>query len=503
MTMKRPKNPLHDQSGVLAIMTILWVSILSLAALATVTLIASAGMQMTGSSYASERTFNAAEAGLNQGIYRLTYNAVPGTFCVDFSGVNKVCNAAGDTVTVTTSAVPSPGDPYERIVTAKAEDVTGKVRTVSLNAQTSTYVGSLNFAVQAGNGGIIFDNTSKIYGDVYSNGPIGPDGGGDAGQVYACVNTLASPQCSVHHPGNVTVAGMNSVKKTNVLNGSVKAYTIDSMSSIAQDAYYQTLIGTVRASGELCSTLSDGTHCHRNSGQQPVLPLPITDDPLDPNSPIPRWVAEVNDVSNPNTPLPVTPGNGCPNQKDVFTPKVDLRSNYYCVTGTTTLGRQRINASLYVANHSTLTLTGNVYVTGKVYIDGGATVEVLQDPSGMSSWSIISEGVISIDNGATLRGSGNIMSGLMIVSRSAATDGASGTDDPAIYASNNSQSVIFAAPKGMIKVKNNGELHATVANIIKMANQGKVYFDENLSAFVVPSPDSVPIGTVSGTWREL
>lgn len=185
--MKRQILPLRDQNGVIAIMTILWVSILALAVLATVTLVSSAGLKMTGSAYASERTFNAAEAGLNQGIYRLTYNAVPGTFCVDFNGIPCVVGTK-DKVTVTVAAVPPPGDPYQRTVTAKAEDVSGKVRTVFLSVKTGSFARPFSYAVMSGQGGYKLGNDPSCppntcyavdggTGDgVYTNGSVDGQG---------------------------------------------------------------------------------------------------------------------------------------------------------------------------------------------------------------------------------------------------------------------------------------------------------------------------------------
>ncbi len=471
-------------------MSMLWVAVIALAVAGTASVLAAGEAQVSRSTTASEQTFQAAESGLNRALYQLAHDPSPASYSVSMSGI---------TVAYDIQPVAPPGDPYDRTISVRAEDPTGKVRTLEVTAHTNSYAGSLSYAIQAGVGGIVFDNTSKVYGDVYSNGPVGPDGGGDAGEIR---------QLNATYPGNVTIAGLNGIVRSKVLDGSVRAYTIEAMDGthglIAKDAYYQTLIGSVKANNgvEICSTVSDGTYCHRNQGQQPTKPLLITDEPADPTSMVPRWVAEV--TAGPNPPLDPSPPAKCPNKKEnVYFLKLNrnIRGNYYCVhDDPVTLGRQVINGSLYVGNHQTLTLTGDLYVTGNVIIDNDATVRVQPNAASTASWSIISEGVATVENGATLQGSGNPSSFLMVIVRSTATD--AGGEDPAIYASNNSTSVLFVAPNGMVKVKNLGHLRATVANVIKLGNNSDVTFNPNLTNLYVPPSGTPTVGVVSGSWRE-
>lgn len=76
-------------------------------------------------------------------------------------------------------------------------------------------------------------------------------------------------------------------------------------------------------------------------------------------------------------------------------------------------------------------------------------------------------------------------------------------DEPAIYASNNSTSVVFGALHGMLKVKNNGALNAAAAEALYLEPNSEVTFNPFLTSFNVPSGgDGEPVGTAIGTWQE-
>lgn len=481
--MKRAQRHSRHPSGAIALLTIVTISAFTLAIVTAVSVIATSLISGATTHRTTEQVFFAAESGLQDALYRIGANAGIGNYSTTIGG---------NTVTVTIVA-----NGFSRKVIARAVSPTTNItRTVSLDLTVPSFGGALAYAAQAGDGGIILDNTATIYGDVYSNGSIVPNGGGAAGSIR-------KHPTDPNFPGNVVVAKTNSIKQVAVLNGDSRAYTLDDM-TVGKKAYYQTLNPVVKANGGAvtCTVAGDATFCNANAGQQPSKPLFITDDSTDPSSPIPRWVGEITDPGNPNVPKTPNPAS-CPNSFEPFPSHNRFNDGtYYCPPNNQVLGRQKISGDMYVGNGNTLNLSGNVYVTGKVVIDNGATVQLQQNASNVATYLIISEGEIDIDNLATLRGSGNASSFLLIASRSASTD--AGSSSPAIYASNNSNAVIFVAPKGMVKVKNNGHLRSTVANIVKIMNGADITFNPALLSIFVPSsiPPTVPYIDPT-SWKEL
>lgn len=478
----------QQRPGVVTTMTVLGVTAVVMSAFLTLSVLSTSQLTQGQSLEASEQTFFAAEGGINSGLYRLILNPAP-----TLTPIATTVNGIDVTYTIEQyeSNPPVPEDRYRRLLSATAIDPkTNSTRTLQIVVTTNSFAGGFNYAAQAGSGGIILDNTSEIIGDVYSNGSIVPDGGGSAGNVIAL---------NAQFPGHVWVAGPgNRIEKVQIQDGDAHADTLQNL-TVGRSAYYQTKIGSVRANGgsETCDNGTGGTYCLWQSEAVPVpRDLAIRDDAG--FSHIQPWVDAINDPSNPNAPLNPSALGDCPSQPPFN------NGQYYCVfSNDVTLGRQRINGNLYVGNGRTLTLTGNVYVTGHVFIDVNATVQVAQNNSSNASWNLISEQSIDVDNNSTLRGSGHIQSFLLIVSRNASQSENAFPGGPAIYASNNSTSVIFAAPNGMVKVKNVGHLRATVAYVIKLKNNSDITFNPDIAGLNVPGENPQPIGIQPGSWSEV
>ena len=496
MTMK---HSIQDQNGVVAIMTILWVSILSLAALATVTLIATAGLQMTGSSYASERTFDAAEAGLNQGLYMLANDGSKlGSFCMDFDGVPCVVGTK-DKVTMTIATVPPPGDPYDRAVTAKAEDATGKARTVAMNVRTSTYAIGLDYAAQASAGGIILNNNSYIKGDAYSNGSVVPANSGDVGNIV--------PDDTGTFPGNITVAGVGNKIEQMTISGNAYADIIlgknGKPTTIAGTARFQSIPnGHVTAGGVACQTGVTGGTCVANAGVPVVKDLPIT------NTHINQWTADILNAVN-----------------DAVAHGTGQSVGATQIAGNVTWGVTKVTGDLTFANNATLTLSGPLWVTGNIVLNNNSTmtlstntlvngnvlfsngtmVRLAASVGGNDGVFIVnnngdnSKGRITVENGVQIFGSGDSHSALTMLSTNNSVDPA----NPAILASNGSNAVIYYAKDGVVRVSQTGNLNAVLGNTIYLESNAIVRFRPSLQFFTIPSPTPTPIGPFGGTWREL
>jgi len=152
------KNLPYNQKGAIAIVTLMAVSVFALIVMTTVSALAANNHTMTSAAEATEATFYAAEAGINEALYRLIAHPIPPPFTLDINGIDVEVNiqASG----------------HQRTIISQATDFTGKVRTLQLSAQSSAFAGGFDYAVQAGQGGLEMMNKTKIYGDVYANGSI-------------------------------------------------------------------------------------------------------------------------------------------------------------------------------------------------------------------------------------------------------------------------------------------------------------------------------------------
>lgn len=200
-----PKN----QSGAVAIITLMAVAIFALIVMTSVSAQAANNHAMSSAETATEETFYAAEAGINEALYRLTTNPVPQPF-----------NLAVDDITVAITIATDPTNHYQRIVTSQATDQTGKIRTLRIAANTNSFSGGFDYAVQSGEGGIELLNNSKVIGDVYTNGSIF---GGTGAAIQATVDGnawVAHGSAEIAGPGqesaNSNLAVANAVDNTDV-----------------------------------------------------------------------------------------------------------------------------------------------------------------------------------------------------------------------------------------------------------------------------------------------
>ncbi len=279
---------------------------------------------------------------------------------------------------------------------------------------------------------------------------------------------------------NVTVTGNAYANRITGTGGS-------SYARVCGDAYYDTIdnSGSNSSAGFLNSaTAPAGSSCpnpwtpgtgYPGSADQAIKSLPITSAILT------TWK---NDISTTN--VPPTSGT-CPVSY----------AGWYCVMSNTSLGNVKItNASgVYVDGAVTVTLTGNVWVTGQVVFGNSGSGGVQASLSlGEASAVLVVDGAVSISNNYGFQGSGNPKSFVVIATNSSATS--------AIIADNGSSSLLLAAPNGEIDVQNNGTLNAAIANKLYLKQNSTVTFNSNLASLYVPSNTPTPLTAVTNSWAE-
>ena len=447
------KDTIKDQSGVIATLSLIGVMVICLTVVTVTSQLAISELQMSGAGGVIDQTYYAAESGLNEALYRLIAYPGPGSYNFDINGV-----------TVTADISSHPSNPYQRIITATAVNTNGNKRSVRISANTSAYSGGFDYAVQGGEGGVYLDNNSLIDGDVYSNAGILPASGGATGNI----------------DGNAYIQYFDSFGSPYILDqvnvsGEAHAHTIIDSDINGQAFYFDdTTIINTDVSGTTCPNAG----CHPFSPDPGPRPLPLDESDVN------IWKTDIDTYGG--SVLFPNPGD-CP---------PSLASGFYCVTSSATLGTKKIVGDFYIGNGATLVLEGNLWVTGDIIMDNNGTIEI--DPGlGNGSAVMIADGIIEVNNNYTISGTGDPASFVLLVSMSPSIT------PPAVYAANNSDSIVFAALKGRLRVKNNGALNAAAAYELWLEPNATVTFNPLLLAFTIPSGGGNNVGVALGTWEEL
>ncbi|PIS04924.1 MAG: hypothetical protein COT81_03845 [Candidatus Buchananbacteria bacterium CG10_big_fil_rev_8_21_14_0_10_42_9] len=485
-----------NKQGVIAILTLAGVSAFALSVMLTLSILAIGELRLSNQGGAFEETFYAAEAGLNDALWRIN-GFTAGTYYIPYEDTNILVNIGID-----------PDNSFQRIVSSHATASTGEQREVQVIANTSSFGSGFDYAIQGGAGGIVMDNNSKIFGDVYSNGDIrGSNNSEIVGNVWNYYGP--SNENRVSNIGHAPQEGIvGDVHAFNIINSHVlgDAY-IDSTQTIDPD----TVVG-----GSVLVGTDPG-----------FKDFPIIQTDID------TWRDEITDV---------VLGN-CDDED------LDGDFDWYCVPIGDTLGAQKIGPSgdgssvgLKMPVNGDLTLAGNVYVSGDIVLINNGTLRIHESVPPGAALVFIAEGIINVENNLNIQSSctdplpqcydeidndgdgledfpedpecqtsfdnsesdpnGNLEcdpSFVIMISTSTSDD----LDEPAVYASNNSTSIVFAAIYGRLKVKNNGFLNAAAALTLHLEERSEVTYNPLLSAFTIPSGGGEAVGTSLGTWVEL
>jgi len=308
----------------------------------------------------------------------------------------------------------------------------GSTRTILTRARNFSKA-SFAAAMQGGGSGAVLRNNAHIIGSVYLNGSI-----------------LCLPGAGI--TGSATVAGETGSIDGCEVDGDAQAHEIRN-SVVAGDAWYQAISGT-SVSGAL----------HPDSPDPATVPFPLTDQQID------LWRAEAEDGG-------VIQGN------------VVVSGD-----GPHPYGPVRITGDLTIGNNATLTMTGTIFVDGRVTTGNGSVVRL--DPSYQERSGVLAaEGNIDAGNTVSFYGSGDSASVLLIVTRSLSVS----ETDPAIFIGNNASNSLFYANRGLIHVKNNALVNGLVGE--------RLLLDENTSAVYLPAATDLDFspqsGVVASLWLEM
>jgi hypothetical protein len=234
-----------------------------------------------------------------------------------------------------------------------------RIRKAQVVYQISTTDVKFFYGAQAGDGGLIMGNNSKVHGNVFSNGSIGN------GKGYIDNDVIVSG----HH--QINIGGGN-------IGGNALVY----------DCTVGNITGQLTYVNSNSCNVSGGTQ--QQADEIDSVPLPI------PQSKIDEWMVDA--------------ANG-----GVITTDVTI-------SGTQSLGAIQIGTSTSPKNlivNGTLNITGTIYVTGNITFNGTTR---LDSSYGSDSGIIFASGTIYVANGATISGSGQIGSYTLVLSTNNSLD---------------------------------------------------------------------------------
>ncbi len=379
----------------------------------------------------SKRSYFLAEAGMED----LSYRIIKGK---NYS-TQEIINIDGYTATTTMSVVGN-----ERHITAEG-DVQKDIRKVK-TVLTTGVGASFFYGLQAGDGGLVMENSSSVSGNVYSNGSV----------IGANSNMVR---------GTVVSAGPSGLIDGSHSTSSAYAHAIRN-SDIDKDAYYQTILNTT----------VDGT-LFPGSPDQPLGDMPISDAKID------EWKAAAEAGGIINSPCP------------------------YVINSNTSIGPIKINCNLVIQGSPTVTLRGMVWVAGDVTIEQTAIIRL--DPSvGSMSLAIISDNPanrttgskISLENSAQFLDSGTDGSYILMISQNNSAEN-SGSEVAINVQNSVSGKLLVYAGHGEILLQNSVNLKEVTAYRVRLKNTAIVIYETGLSSLLFQSGPGG--GYTLSKWEEI
>ena len=411
------------------------------------------------------QALNIAEAGVETAIWRLNHEQ-------GYTGETNSSYANG-TFTVATSSI------GRNVLLVKVDayipNASNPVahRKIQVTAAIGTKNYGFVYGLQVGNGGLLMDNNSRVTGNVYSNGNVI---GGNNGSTVT---------------GDVIVAGGNGISNLNI-NGNSRSHDITN-SAVAKSGQHfnfnsSTAGGDVSANvllGPGCSIAGKAAYNARTNctiAGATVSPNPnVPADP--PTLPLPIDQAQINAWEQEAAYGGTIPGT--------------------TISGTTTLGPIKVNGNLII--NGTVTMNGTIWVTGNLTLTNGSTLKLNPDFGPLSGQVIAgtqgttTDGYISVENGATISGSGSTGSYIMFISERDTTS----NTNVAITVANNVAAAIMYANNGLIEVINNATVKEITAWKVHLNNLVSVVYDSGYASAEFSTGPTGGWEVAARTWQLL
>jgi hypothetical protein len=165
-----------------------------------------------------------------------------------------------------------------------------------------------------------------------------------------------------------------------------------------------------------------------------------------------------------------------------------------------TLGPIKINGDLSVISSGKLYITGPIYVTGNIDIEGASKIYV--DPSlGSASVNVVADGDIKLEGSASLYGSGQSGSYIVLTSTKSCTTVSNCASNPSIEVSGAAGAVVLNALDGAVLLAGSAGVKSVVSRMLIMTGAATLTYDSGLADI---SFSSGPSGSwVTKSWKEV
>lgn len=387
-------------------------------------------------SVAKVQALSLAEAGVDKAVYELNRNG-------SYTGETLTLGNGAFTVSIETI------DASNKRITATGyvpnnTDPTA-ISTVKVNASIDTSVVSFGFGLQAGEGGVLLENTSSVRGNIYSNGPVR---GANSNIVR----------------GDVVSASPSGLIDDIHATSSAYAHTITD-SRIDRDAYFQSISGTIV-----------GGTSYPGSTDQATSTLPISDSLVE------EWKAAAEAGGVHTSPCP------------------------YTISSSVTIGPLKINCDLTIQGSPIITLNGPIWVHGDINIQNSPTIRI--DPSqGGKSIPVIADypadrlnsSTIIMQNSPVFQGSGSPGSYVLFISQNNSAENA-GSNEALTVKNYTSGAVLVYAGHGEVVLENNVSLKEVAGWKIHAKNSAQIIYETGLGSVLFTSGPGGSWTVVPGTY---
>lgn len=425
------------KKGQAALIAVVLMLIIMLSAVFGASAVALTESRAANKSLNSRFSFFAAEAGVEDAVYRLKRGKnLPSSFTITLNG-------ASAPTTVTTNG----GVKEIKSVGAYSGATRAARATLSSGAGVS-----FRYGVQVGAGGLEMDNNSTIVGNVYSNGQIkgssnGVKIGGDA----------------------VSAGAAGKIEDVQDIDGDTTAHYLEDVSvdgSTNSASLFRATVGGSAVSDSISNCTIGGNATYDTKTSCAIGGTQTTPNPINFQDPA-------------NEPLPISDAQLDAWEADAEAGGVIGSQTYSDANNS--LGPKKINGNLILDNNTVLTVTGTLWVTGEIKLSNGSIIQLASSYGAMSGVVVAgtdgspSAGYIEIDNNSQTNGSGTAGSYIMLLSQR------NNTSSTAIKTSNNAASAILYAGTGVIEIDNNAQLKEVTGYKLKLKNGSDVIYETGLA----------------------
>ena len=458
-----------QKTGQAALIAVLLMLVIMLSAIFGVSLVALKEAKVAEENKKSKLSFFAAEAGLEDAVYRIKNGKNIG------SSVTILLNDTSAVVNIS-----SVGLSDKEIISSG--NAFGAVRAVKSLLKHGVGA-SFNYGVQVGDGGLFLENTSKVIGSVYSNGDID---GKNSSEITG--DAFAAGTSRIKGINNLLVIGGNAsahIIEESGIAGTASSTTEIKDSTVSKNAYADTITDSAIGQDAYYFTSMSGSTVGGFSfpGTPPPADLPSLGFPIS-DAQISQWEASAQAGGIHTSPCPYAI-----NKED----------------GPITMGPIKINCNLTLGDDAMVIVNGPIWIIGNLSMKNRAQLKLNPDYGALSGVVIAdnpsnrtTSSKITVENNSQVLGSGLVGSYLALISQNNSAE--LGGGEFAIHPKSSTGASIYYAPHGRLNIENSVSLKEASAYKIHIKNTSTVTYETGLAGINFSSGPSG--GWDINNWQE-